>query len=167
MRTVGSRVGGCHDEKTIRLDLHPGVRSDSLRPSASAQVVDKGNEESKAIKAMVEEAVSWYPVFVDPSAFEAMTPHRVLRRRNATRGNQESEGVFVLWVNQGRPEALASIYPWEGDLVHDFASLSRGAKLVVRNGGRVIWSPETPGVEFKDMPGIPRLWMPRLPGSGT
>jgi len=61
--------------------------------------------------------------------------------------------VFVLWVNKGRPEASASIYPWEGNLVHDFASLSRGARLVAREGGRVIWSPEAPGVEFKDIPG--------------
>ena len=30
--------------------------------------------------------------------------------------------MFVLWVNKGRPEASASIYPWEGNLVHDFAS---------------------------------------------
>jgi hypothetical protein len=120
-----------------------------------AQVVDKSEEETKAIKALVEESVGWYQVFIDTSALEAMAPHRVLRWRNVTRGTQESEGVFVLWINKGRPEALASIYPWEGNLVHDFASLSRGAKLVAREGGRVIWSPETPGVEFKDIPGAP------------
>ena len=95
-----------------------------------AQAVDKAREETKAIKAMVEESVGWYQVFIDASAPEAMAPHRVLRWRNATRGTQESEGVFVLWVNKGRPEASASIYPWEGNLVHDFASLSRDAKLV-------------------------------------
>ena len=88
-----------------------------------AQVVDKAKEETKAIKAMVEESVGWYRVFSDPSVPEAMPPHRVLRWRNPTRGTQESEGVFVLWVNHGRPEASASIYPWEGKLVHDFASL--------------------------------------------
>jgi hypothetical protein len=118
-----------------------------------AQVVDKSKEEAKAIKTMVEESVDWYRMFPDTNAAEAMTPHRALRWRNATRGTQESEGVFVLWVNKGRPEALASIYPFEGKLVHDFASLSRGAKLVAREAGRVIWSPETPGVEFKDIPG--------------
>jgi hypothetical protein len=74
--------------------------------------------------------------------------------RNVTRGIQNSEGVFVLWVHKGRPEALASIYPWEGNLTHDFASLSRGANLLARDdGGRVIWSPQTPGVEFKELPG--------------
>ena len=120
-----------------------------------AQVVDKDKEEAKAIKAMVEESIGWYQVFIDASATEAMKPHPVLRWRNVTRGTQESDGVFVLWVNKGRPEASASIYPWEGNLVHDFVSLSRGAKLVAREDGRVIWSPETPGVEFKDIPGAP------------
>lgn len=118
-----------------------------------AQVVYTAKEDNKAIKAMVEESIGWYQVFVDTRAREPMTPHPVLRWRNATRGTQESEGVFVLWVNKGRPEASASIYPWEGNLVHDFASLSRGAKLVARERGRVIWSPESPGVEFKDLPG--------------
>jgi hypothetical protein len=33
--------------------------------------------------------------------------------------------------------------------------LSREAKLVAREGGRVVWSPEAPGVEFKDIPGAP------------
>jgi hypothetical protein len=118
-----------------------------------AQVVDKAKDETKAIKATVEESVDWYRVFIDASAPEAMTPHRVLRWRNATRGTQESEGVFVLWVNKGRPEALASIYPWEGLLNHDFVSLSRQAKLVAREGDHVIWSPAAAGVEFKDFAG--------------
>jgi hypothetical protein len=120
-----------------------------------AQVADTGNDETKAMKAMVEESIDWYRVFIDPSAPEAMTPHRVLRWRNATRGTQVAEGVFVLWVNKGRPEASASVYPWEGDLYHAFVSLSRDAKLVAREAGRVIWSPETPGVQFHDIPGAP------------
>jgi hypothetical protein len=120
-----------------------------------AQTPDKNKDDSKAIKAMVEDSVGWYQLFSDAGAREPMTPHRALRWRNATRGTQESEGVFVLWVDNGRPEASASIYPWEGNLVHDFASLSRRAKLVARERGRVIWSPETPGVEFKDIPGAP------------
>ncbi len=120
-----------------------------------AQVADKAQHDTKAIKAEVEEAIGWYQVFSNASTQEPMTPLPALRWRNVTRGTQESEGVFVLWANKGRPEALASIYPWEGNLVHDFASLSRGAKLVARDGGRVIWSPASPGVEFNDIPGAP------------
>ena len=117
-----------------------------------AQVVDKPHEDTKAIKAMVEDSLGWYRVFVDASAAEAMTPQPVMRWRNVTRGTQESEGVFVLWVNKGRPEACASIYPWEGNLTHDFASLSR-RETGGRDQGRVIWSPASAGVEFNDIPG--------------
>ena len=94
-------------------------------------------------------------MFVDDRAPDPLTPQPVLRWRNVTRGRQESEGILVLWVNKGRPVASASVYPWEGDIAHEFVSLSRGAKLVAREGDRVVWSPRTPGVEFKDIPGAP------------
>ena len=44
------------------------------RSAAAPQVVGKAQEESKAIKAMVEETVGWYQVFSDASAPEAMAP---------------------------------------------------------------------------------------------
>jgi hypothetical protein len=118
-----------------------------------AQTPDKSKDESEAIEGMAQESLGWYQVFSDTRARESMTPHPVLRWRNPTRGTQEAEGVFVLWVDKGRPEASASIYPWEGNLTHDFASLSRSAQLVARQQGRVVWSPQSPGVEFHDMPG--------------
>jgi hypothetical protein len=120
-----------------------------------AQVVDKPQQESKAIKAMVEDSISWYQVFSDANAPEAMAPQRVLRWQNGTRGTQESDGIFVLWVHHGRPEASASIFPFEGSIHYELVSLSRGSKLVAREDSRVIWSPATPGVAFKDIPGAP------------
>jgi hypothetical protein len=120
-----------------------------------AQDVPAGKPDAKAVKSMVEEAADWYRVFADASAPGPMTPHRVLRWRNVTRGTQESEGLFILWVNKGRPEASASVYPWSGDLYHSFVSLSPGTTMVAREGSRVIWSPEAPGVEFRDIPGAP------------
>jgi len=132
-----------------------GVMIFSGHARLRAQVVEKPQEDSKAIKAMVEDSVSWYQVFSDASAPEAMAPQRVLRWQNGTRGTQESDGVFVLWVHQGRPEASASIFPYEGSIHHEFVSLSRGANLVARDADRVIWSPATPGIAFKDIPGAP------------
>ncbi len=84
-----------------------------------------------------------------------MAPQRVLRWQNGTRGTQESDGVFVLWVHQGRPDASASIFPYEGSIHYELVSLSRESKLVAREDGRVIWSPATPGVAFQDIPGAP------------
>jgi hypothetical protein len=120
-----------------------------------AQVVDKAQPDTKAIKAEVEDSVGWYQVYSDAIAREPMTPHRVLRWQNSTRGTQESDGVLVLWVHKGRPEASVSVYPWEGSIAHELVSLSRSGKLVARDHGQVIWSPETPGVTFQDIPGAP------------
>jgi len=121
-----------------------------------AQDVDQVKEDPKAIKAMVEESIGWYQVFSNPGASEAMKPQPVLRWHNPSRGGMmESEGVFVLWVNKGRPEASASMYPWHGWISHEVVSLSRDAKLVAREGSQVIWSPLTPGVAFKEIPGAP------------
>jgi hypothetical protein len=123
-------------------------------PESRSQAVDKSKDDQGALKAIVEGAVGWYRLFSEPSAAEAMTPHPVLRWRNVTRGTQESEGVFVLWAANGRPEAAASIYPWEGTLNHEFVSLSRTSKLVARDQmGRAVWSPETPGIELNDLAG--------------
>lgn len=120
-----------------------------------AQDTGKPKNDPNPVSKLVEESVGRYRIFADGNTTEPMKPHAALRWRNVTRGTQESEGVFVLWVNNGRPEASASIYPWEGNLVHDFVSLSRGSKLVAREGRGVIWAPGTPGVEFKDIPNAP------------
>ena len=64
--------------------------------------------------------------------------------------------MMVVWPHNGRPVAMASIYPWNGKLNHEFDSLSRGNKLIARDKDRVIWSPETAGVEFKEVPKAPR-----------
>jgi len=51
---------------------------------------------------------------------------------------------------------MASIYPWNGKMTHEFDSLSREHKLIARDKDRVIWSPETAGVEFKNVPKAPK-----------
>ena len=59
-----------------------------------------------------------------------MAPQCVLRWQNGTRGTQESDGMFVLWAHQGRPDASASIFPFEGSIHYELVSLSRESKLV-------------------------------------
>jgi hypothetical protein len=120
-----------------------------------AQDAAKSQEGPKTLKTQVEESINWYEVFVDASTTEPMKAQPVLRWGNFTRGKQETDGVFVLWTNKGRPEASVSIYPWYGYISHELVSLSRGAKLEAREEGRVIWSPKIPGVAYKDLPGAP------------
>ena len=112
-------------------------------------------EEPKRLNEVIEKSIDWYDVLPDADAEKALTPVPVMRWRNVVRG-QEGEAMMVVWPHNGRPVAMASNYPWDGKMTHEFDSLSRDDKLVAREQGRVIWSPQAAGVEFKDVPGAPK-----------
>jgi len=112
-------------------------------------------EEPKRLNEAIEKSVSWYDVLPAADSTTTLRAQPVLRWRNVARG-QEGEAMMVVWAHQGRPIAVASIFPWEGFMCHEFDSLSRENKLIARDKGKVIWSPATAGVEFKDVPGAPR-----------
>jgi hypothetical protein len=115
---------------------------------------DDPPDEPKKLNELIEKSVNWYEVLPDSDTATALTPLPVIRWRNVIRG-QEGEAMMVIWPHNGRPVAMASIYPWQGKMTHEFDSLSRENKLIARDKDRVIWSPETAGVEFKDMPKAP------------
>jgi hypothetical protein len=112
-------------------------------------------EEPKKLNDLIEKSVHWYDVFPTEESTTRLVPVPVLRWRNVIRG-QEGEAMMVVWSHQGRPVAMASIYPWNDKMSHEFDSLSREAKVIARDKDHVIWSPKTVGVEFKDVPGAPK-----------
>jgi hypothetical protein len=59
--------------------------------------------------------------------------------------------MTVLFLADGRPEAVCCVYPWEQTLAHEFDSLSRGTLLAKRDGV-VVWNPEKPGLQFQTIP---------------
>jgi hypothetical protein len=111
-------------------------------------------EEPTRINEVIEKSVNWYDVFPDEATTTPLTPVPVIRWRNVVRG-QVGEAMMVVWPHNGRPVAMASIYPWDGKMSHEFDSLSRGTKLFAREKDRVVWSPATAGVEFKVVPKAP------------
>jgi hypothetical protein len=116
-----------------------------------------GNEaqvEAKRLNERIEKSVDWYDVYPDVDSKEPLKPQPVLRWRNVARG-QAGEAMMVFWAWHGRPVAMASIFPWEGRLHHEFGSLSRTARLVARDRDTIVWSPDAPGVEFHDVPDGP------------
>ncbi|HEY3964371.1 MAG TPA: hypothetical protein VGM05_07415 [Planctomycetaceae bacterium] len=126
----------------------PSVRAEDEPTGDEAQV------EAKRLNDRIEKSVDWYDVYPDADSKEILKPQPVLRWRNVARG-QAGEAMMVFWAWHGRPVAMASIYPWEGALYHEFGSLSRAAKLVARDRGNIAWSPNAAGVEFKDVPEAP------------
>jgi hypothetical protein len=119
-------------------------------PSAA----DDPQEETKKLSERIEKSIDWYEVLPDISAKTALRPVPVMRWRNVARG-QDGEAMMVVWAHNGRPVAVASIYPWDGYMCHEFGSLSRQAKLVARDGSAVVWSPNTAGLDFKNVPDAP------------
>jgi len=111
-------------------------------------------EEAAKLSEEIEQSVRWYDVLPEAGA-APLTPIPVIRWRNVARG-QQGEAMMVVWPHNGRPIAMASIYPWAGFMVHEFDSLSRDNKVTAREEGRVIWSPTTAGVEFNPVPNAPK-----------
>ena len=126
----GVPLQGRHHEKSNRLDFLPCGRADfSGHVRVRAQVVDKPQEDSKAIKVMVEDRSAGTRCSATRTPPTRWRPARLALAERNTRDARIGRRV-VLWAHKGRPEASASIFPFEGSIHHEFVSLSRGSKLV-------------------------------------
>ena len=101
------------------------------------------------LRKVMDESISWNEFFADEQSATPMTARVVMRWANNTRGSED--GMTVLFLNAGRPEAVCCMYPWMNSLHHEFDSLSRG-KLIAKRDGIVVWAPEKPGVTFLTVP---------------
>src|SRR5579872_4144047 len=133
------------------ISFWPGLRSHA---DESSEQTDVDDQRLKAIKELIEQSVDWYNVLPESEAKAGLQPQVVLRWRNAVRINTGA-ALLAIWTDRGRPEAMASIFQNENDICHEFGSLSRSKKIVVRDKTRVVWSPGKPGVEFRDVPDAP------------
>ena len=108
--------------------------------------------DTERLSKLIEDAVDDYQLYPDLNSSAELTARPVLRWRNAARG-QDGEAMLVIWLKNGHPQAMASIYPWGGELKHEFDLLARKPNLVAKSEGNEIWSPRTAGLEFKKVPG--------------
>lgn len=100
------------------------------------------------LRRLMDESLAWYELFAEGSA-KPMTTRVAMRWANNTRGSEG--GMTVLYLTDGIPQAVCSIYPWERLLCHEFDSLSR-SKFVGKSAGKEMWTPVKPGVEFQPIP---------------
>ena len=129
----------------------------AMVPPVAARGEDPAVPEKEKMKRwdqQFRDSLDWYRVFAGPNSREPMKPVPVLRWLNPTRG-QKGEPTLIFWTSAGRPEALASVYPWNGNLVYECVSLARDAGLTAKEGGRTIWSPGAAGVAFRDLADAP------------
>ena len=111
-------------------------------------------EQLKRRAQQLQESLGWFRVFAARDSAEPMKAEIVQRWSNPTR-NQRGDTALVFWINAGRPEALASVYPWDGNLIYESISLARGPGFHVQDGDQTVWSPDDPGVVFQPVPSAP------------
>src|SRR5437868_2418921 len=126
------------------------------RQLRSLEAADKtvADEPLQVSKEVLEQSVDWYDVLPESEAKVTLRPQIVLSWRNAVRSNTGA-ALLAIWTDQGRPEAMASIFQNGDNICHEFGSLSRSNKIVVRDKTRVAWFPGKAGVEFRDFPDVP------------
>lgn len=71
----------------------------------------------------------------------------------------ETNGAFWVWTNEGRPEAVGTIFSYLGGsnsrvVAHEFHSLSQ-APLKAALNGEVVWTPAKGGIHWKEMSNAP------------
>lgn len=120
----------------------PAPRDDAKKPAS------EGSAGKSKLRELIDRSIAWYPVSRSTDDAKPMQAVTVLRWANNVRGSEE--GLTVLWINKGRPEAAVAIYPWYGNLCHSFVTCSRGTVVASRDG-KVVWRPQK-GVEFRTVP---------------
>jgi hypothetical protein len=84
---------------------------------------DKPVGESE-LRKLVDDSVGWFSLRGGPNGETPLKSVPVLRWGNQERGSET--GLTVLYVADGRPQAVLCVYPWDGQLIHEFSSLSEG-----------------------------------------
>ena len=117
---------------------------------------------------VVEGASSWLPILKQQAAeYEIVPrgdvkkvfkplPEPILRWTQPVRGGDD--GAVFLWVADGRPEVVGTIFTWRGSgprvMQHEVHSLaSTGLDATWR--GKPMWHPSQPGLTFKPVPEAP------------
>lgn len=115
-------------------------------PAPSTTVEERRRQR---LREELSASADWNRFILTQAPDAKVEPVRVHRWTNDERDPQ-GEGIAVLWIGRGRPVAAASIYPWNGRLIHEMESLSRETFACHREDA-LIWQPQT-GIEFRPVP---------------
>jgi hypothetical protein len=135
LMTATSATLVAQEDKSERIDPDAAERLKELKSAAESYVIERQS---------------------DPTVRLKLTPEPVLRWNNPLR--VAYDGAVFVWVADGRPEVVASFYrnvqrgmPMEH---HEFQSISESS-LTAQRDGRTKWTPRSPGVQLKPIPGAP------------
>jgi hypothetical protein len=128
------------------------------RPTPPVALADDkpATEAARSSRMAAEELKHWsIRTGIEPGRPATARPEPVLRFSNP--GVGRVYGDVFLFIGEGRPEAVMSIFkwftPWTG-FEAEMHSLST-SPLKARRDGQVVWEPVRPGIEMKDVPDAP------------
>jgi hypothetical protein len=139
--------------------------SSDLTPKGDRDGVEASKRESPKVDAAVKnldalkQTAARYRITVgtDPPRDLGIAPEPVLSWTNPLRST--FAGASFVWLADGRPEAIASLYRYteDGKTVedHEFQSLAT-TSLSATRAGRPIWAPQGAGIALAPIPGAPR-----------
>jgi hypothetical protein len=119
----------------------------ALSQGAAAQ--EEAAKPTTTLRELIDAAVNDVRIYPSAAAKEPAKPVVALRWANNARGSED--GTTVLYIDRGRPLAVACLYPWDGFLVQDFEVLTN-ERIVARRDNRLIWQPQKSVVDFADVP---------------
>lgn len=113
--------------------------------------------DEKLIDRWKREAAEYRIVLqTEPQTTTSLWPEPVLRWTNPVR--ETDDGLLLLWLSKGRPDAVACFYRvrFEGrpTEAHEFHSLAP-VPLTATLRGRTVWAPRAPGVTPRPIPQAP------------
>lgn len=117
--------------------------------SAAAGADDDSAADENArtvLQMLIDQSLDEFKLQGGPRLDQPLTLEARSRWDNNARGS--ASGLTGIYTLDGRAAAVVCVYPWSGNLVHDFGSLSRG-KLTAERDGASFWSPQEPGVSFQ------------------
>ncbi len=129
-------------------------------------------QEQKSDKAAADGVKAWYAFYdheaahtyrftLEPGAFELkLDPLPIMRWTNPLEEGS-IHGVVYVWRHQGRPVVVGQLFSYlngKGGRVycHAMHSLARSdEKVTGQREGKTFWTPDSPGVEMRDVPEAP------------
>jgi hypothetical protein len=121
----------------------------SLRPLSAQSNPDRDPAATTLENGQLEASLYTIRPLVDDQRPIRLNRESLLKWNNSV--NQIVHGNLFVWMKEGRPEVIASIYQFfspKTEFAAEFHSLSL-TPLVVEKGGREVWAPKQPGVVLK------------------
>lgn len=120
--------------------------------AAPKKVLKVENAEQAAMRERIKASLQRFQLATVGPPAVVLQPETVVQWDNNARASKV--GATVVFRGPERPEAVVCVFPFKGELWHEFSSLSRGL-ITGELEGQVFWQPQQPGLVFQALANAP------------